>query len=232
MSKSKVSVVLPTFNETKTIGSIIDEIKTLSGIYDLEIIVADGGSADGTADLARAHGAKVLNFPRKRGKGLDFWDAAKTATGDFIVQIDADFQFLPKEIPLLITPLEQGADVAIARRTDHSRAPMIRTVGNTLFVWFTSLVAGRRVYDVVAGFKAFRAPVLLSLDLRDSHFGYEGEIVMKVIKMGYKLVQAPVSYQPRVFGKSQVIPLRDGVLTVYSIMKARFSKLPRKISGS
>jgi glycosyltransferase involved in cell wall biosynthesis len=228
MNKSHVSVILPAYNEGQTIGRMIAEVNQLAGQYQLEIIVADGGSTDDTAALARSSGAKVLEFPHKRGKGIDFWEAAKTAQGDFVVQIDADGQFSPKEIPLLVRPLEEGAEVAIARRMDHRRAPWVRTLGNKIFVTFTTIIAQAKVYDVVAGFKAFRTPVLLSLDLLDAHFGYEGEIVVKALRMGYKLVQVPVSYHPRAAGKSQVIPLRDGARTIFSILKARFGKLPPK----
>lgn len=119
--------------------------------------------------------------------------------------------------------------MAIAWRDSHKGAPFIRTLGNRIFSPITTLMVGQVIYDVVAGFKAFRRPVLLSLDLKEKHFGYEGEIVVKTVRMGYLLAQVPVSYRKRQGGESQVVPFRDGPLTIWSILKARFSKLPKKV---
>jgi glycosyltransferase involved in cell wall biosynthesis len=225
MKKSKVSVIVPTFNEEKSIVNVITEIKKLKEHYDIEIIVGDGGSLDKTVNLAKKQNVIVLTFPHNRGKGIDFWESAQKATGEYVVQIDADNQFNPLEIPLLIKALQKGADVAIARRIDHSKAPIVRTIGNYIFSSVTSFVVQKELHDIVAGFKAFRRNALLSLDLQDRHFGYEGEIVVKSIRKGFKLVEVPVSYKPRVTGKSQVFPLRDGFLTLYSIFKARIMPL-------
>ena len=222
----KVSVILPTYNESATISKIIHEIKLLNKLYVLEIIVVDGNSSDNTVELARKEKVIVMARDKKYGKGADFWHASQKATGDYIVQIDADCQFLPSEIPLLVTALIQGADVAIARRVSHSDAPYIRTLGNYIFASITTILIGKRIYDVVAGFKAFRRQALLSLSLKDPHFGYEGEIVLKAVRMGYKLAQVPVRYRARLSGQSQVSPLRDGLLTIWSLFKARFSRLP------
>jgi hypothetical protein len=125
----------------------------------------------------------------------------------------------------LIKALEKGADVALGWRTKHNDAPLVRTVGNFIFCLVTSIVVNKRIHDVVAGFKAYRREVLLSLKLEENHFGYEGEIVVKAVRRGYKIAQVPVSYSPRLSGVSQVRVLRDGPLTIWSVLKARFAKL-------
>jgi len=220
-----VSVIIPTYNESASIKKMIHETKELHEQFPVEIIVIDANSTDNTAQIAEDENVKVIRRNKKYGKGADFWYAAQKATGDYIVQIDADLQFDPKEIPLLVTALDKGADVALAWRITHKEAPFIRTLGNIIFCTVTSIIIGKRINDVVAGFKAFRKDALLSLHLQESHFGYEGEVVVKAVRLKYKIAQVPVNYKPRLTGKSQVNPLKDGPLTIWSILKARFVHL-------
>lgn len=226
MKNPKVSIILPTYNESRTIEKIIAEIQKLKKFFSLEIIVADGGSRDGTAALAKKRKVTVLSFSKKRGKGIDFWEAAKIAKGAYIVQIDADYQFLPGEIPLLVKALDSGADIAIGNRIDQGEAPIVRTFGNFALSFITSVLLGKRIHDALAGFKAIRTPVLLSLKLTEPHFGYEAETVIKSVRMGYRLVEIPVNYTRRNQGASQVNALKDGFLILLAIFKARFRSLP------
>lgn len=222
----KVSVIIPTYNESEIIMKLLIDVKSLREMFPLEVIVIDGNSKDNTVALAKKEKIKVIRRNKKYGKGADFWYASKKAKGEYIVQIDADYQFSPKEIPLLIRALEDGADIAIALRKSHKGAPIIRTVGNLIFSAVTFLLIGKRIYDVVAGFKAFHKHILLSLDLKEPHFGYEGEIIVKAARLGYKIAQVPVSYRVRSTGESQVNPLKDGFLTILSLIKARINRLP------
>lgn len=221
----KVSIILPTYNEEKSIVKIIRDIKKLKTKFPLEIIVADGGSKDKTVKLAENENVRVIKFAKKRGKGIDFWQAGLKANGDYIVQIDADYQFQPKEIPLLIKALDDGADIAIGKRIDHGDAPFIRTLGNFLLTLATSIAVGQKISDSLAGFKAIRREKFRKLKLSERHFGYEAETVIKSIRMHYRLVEIPVSYTRRNTGISQVSPFKDGVLILKSIVKARFARL-------
>ncbi len=228
--KPKVSIVIPTYNEQETIGDIIRDIKKFCKKYPHEIIVSDGGSTDNTVILARREKVKVIQNPGKKGKGIDFWKGAQKAAGEYIVQIDADYQFSPKEIPLFIKALENGADIAIAHRIDQSVAPLIRTFGNWIQSFLTSILIQKRIYDTFAGFKAIKKSVLEDIKIEDHHFGYEAEIVIKGIRKGYRLVQIPVSYKMREAGESQVNLVINGLLNVKSIIKASFVQLPTKKS--
>ncbi len=221
----KVSIILPTYNEEKSIVRMIRDIKKLKKKFTLEIIVADGGSSDRTVSYAEKEKVRVIKFPKKRGKGIDFWQAGLKAIGDYIVQIDADYQFQPKEIPLLVNELDKGADIAIGKRIDHGDAPFIRTLGNFLLTFVTSIVVGRKISDSLAGFKAIRKNKFRKLNLTERHFGYEAETVVKSIRMHYRLVEVPVSYTRRNTGISQVSPLKDGFLILKSIIKARLAPL-------
>lgn len=224
----KVTVIIPTYNEEGTIIDLIKDIKKFKDIYVLEIIVADGGSKDNTISLAKKEGVRIIQNGEKRGKGIDFWEAARKATGEYIIQIDADNQFSPKEIPLFVKALDEGADIAIAHRVDQSMAPAIRTFGNWAQSIITSTLIRKRIYDVFAGFKATKKAVLMDLNLQERHFGYEAEIVIKGIRKGYNLVQIPVSYRMRETGESQVYLIKTGFLNLTSIIKTSFIKLPTR----
>lgn len=228
--KPKVSVIIPTYNEQETISLLIKEIQKFKGKYVLEIIISDGGSTDDTVKLSKKEKIEVIQNPGKRGKGIDFWEAAQKAKGDYIVQIDADYQFSPKEIPLFINALENGADIAIAHRVDQSDAPFIRTFGNWVQSIVTTTLIRKKIHDTFAGFKAIKKSVLLDLNLQEHHFGYEAEIVIKGVRMGYKLVQIPVSYKMRQAGESQVNLLKHGFLNLKSIIKTSFARIPDRRS--
>lgn len=226
--KPKVTVIVPTYNEQETIVALLRDIKKLKKRYILEIIVSDGGSKDNTVSLAKKTGVRIIQNAGKRGKGIDFWEAAKKATGKYIVQIDADYQFSPKEIPLFVKALDKGADIAIAHRVDQSVAPAIRTFGNWAQSIITSILLRKRIHDTFAGFKATKKAVLMDLNLQERHFGYEAEIVIKGVRKGYRLVQIPVSYRMRETGISQVSLIKTGFLNLTSMIKSTFVKLPKR----
>lgn len=219
MKKPKISIVIPTYHEAGNIGEMVRRTKKLSKLYPIEIIVVDGGSQDGTPDIAQQAGAtRVIRFPSKRGKGIDLWDAFQIAKGDYIIEIDADLQFDPQQIPLFMEAFKQGADVVIARRENYKESPLWRTIGNRSLSLLTTLVLTYPIHDVLAGFKAARRDVMLSLQLKEKGFMYESEIVVKAIRMGYKLAQIPVKYKRRMRENSQVSLVKDGLRFARSII--------------
>ena len=219
MSKPLFSVIIPTYNEAGNISEMVKRTKRLSKLYPMEIIVVDGGSKDKTPDLAEEAGAtRVIRFPTKRGKGLDLWKAFKITKGKYIIEIDADLQFDPEQIPLFVKAFEEGAEVVIASRDNYKQSPLWRTVGNRLLSFLTSFVLMYKIHDVLAGFKAAKREVMLSLDLKEKGFMYESEIVVKSIRMGYKLAQIPVRYKRRMRESSQVSLIKDGLRFVRSII--------------
>lgn len=218
-TKPLLSIVIPTYQEAGNIGEMVTRTKKLSKLYNLEIIVVDGGSKDGTPGIAEKAGAtKVIRFSAKRGKGVDLWDAFQIAKGDYIIEIDADLQFDPEQIPLFVKAFEEGADVVIATRKNYKESPLWRTIGNRLLSLLTSIVLLYGINDVLAGFKAAKKDVMLSLKLQEKGFMYESEIVVKAVRMGYKLIQIPVRYRRRMRENSQVSLVKDGLRFVRSII--------------
>lgn len=219
MKKPLVSIVIPTYQEAGNIEEMVRRTKKLSKLFSLEIIVVDGGSKDGTPDIAQNAGAtKVIRFPNKRGKGIELWEAFQTAKGDYIIEIDADLQFDPEQIPLFIKAFKKGADVVIAKRENYKQSPIWRTIGNRSLSLLTSIVLMYPIHDVLAGFKAARRDVMLSLKLQEKGFMYESEIVVKAVRMKYKLAQIPVRYKRRMRENSQVSLVKDGLRFVKSIL--------------
>lgn len=214
-----LSIIIPTYHEAGNIGEMVKRTKKLSKLYSMEIIVVDGGSKDGTPDIAEKAGAtKVIRFPFKRGKGRDLWEAFQEARGDYIIEIDADLQFDPEQIPLFVEAFNAGAEVVIAQRENYKESPLWRTIGNRSLSLLTTIVLMYPIHDVLAGFKAAKREVMLSLDLKEKGFMYESEIVVKAVRMGYNLVQIPVRYKRRMREVSQVSLVKDGLRFVRSII--------------
>lgn len=219
MKKPLVSIVIPTFHEAGNIGEMVERTKKLSNLFPIEIIVVDGGSKDGTPDIAQKAGAtKVIRFPNKRGKGVELWEAFQIAKGDYIVEIDADLQFDPEQIPLFMDAFEKGADVVIARRENYKESPLWRTIGNRSLSLLATIVLMHPIHDVLAGFKAAKRDIMLSLKLQEKGFMYESEIVVKAVRMNYKLTQIPVRYKRRMRENSQVSLVKDGLRFARSII--------------
>ena len=224
-----VSIIITSYNEEKNILQVIKECQSLRKFFPIEIIVVDAASKDNTVKIALKAGVdRVIQFPNKRGKGADFWSAAVASNGEYIIQIDADHQFQPFEIPLFVTELEKGADVVIGTRfeggnVEKGSVSTKNMFGNWIMSAITSLATNIRVTDVMAGFKGFRRNSLLALDLQERHFEYEAEIVVKTAKLGMSLVQIPITYKKRVGGNSGIQAIRDGFNVSKAVLKVYFS---------
>lgn len=231
--KRLVSIILTSYNEEKNIGRTIKDCQALKKFFPVEIIVVDAASKDKTVEIAKKMKVdRILRFPFKRGKGADFWAGGLLATGDYIVQIDTDHQFQPQEIPLFVEALDKGADVAIGTRfgggkIEKGSISFRNYFGNWVMSAATSLACGKKVTDVMAGFKGFKKEALLALDLRERHFEYEAETVTKACRMGMKLIQIPITYTKRKGGVSGIRALQDGINVLKAIMKVLLKKLPQ-----
>lgn len=230
--KELVSIILTSYNEEKNIGRTIKDCQSLQKFFPIEIVVVDAASKDKTIAIAkRMKVDRILRFPFKRGKGADFWAGGLIAKGDYIIQIDTDHQFQPFEIPLFIKELNEGADVVIGTRFDGGKiekgsVTFRNLFGNWIMSAATSIACGRKITDVMAGFKGFKKDAFLALDLRERHFEYEAETVTKACRMGMKLIQIPITYTKRRGGASGIRALHDGFNVLKTILKVYFSKLP------
>jgi glycosyltransferase involved in cell wall biosynthesis len=220
----KVSFLIPAYNESATIGEVLERIAGLG--LDAQVIVVDDGSSDNTAEIAEAAGATVIR-QANRGKGAAIRAAIAAADGDISVIQDADMEYDPVEVPELIEPIVRGAaDVVFGSRLSGSKPQRAylfwHLVGNRFLSLLTGILYNTTLSDMETGYKAFRGDVLRSLDLRNDSFGIEPEITAKVCKRGLRVYQVPVSYYGRTYAEGKKITWRDGFKAIAVLLSVRF----------
>ncbi len=226
--KPTLTIIIPSVNEGKILTKVIDACKKIKEYKQEILIVIMNKSTKATKDEAKKSGEKIINTGNRLGKGTAIKLAIPHIKTDYVVQIDADYQFLPEEIPQLITPLLNGYDVALGTRyqkgsrVEPDSVSYFRLFGSYALSLITSIFARKRVTDVMAGFKAFKTPVLKKLNPQVSHFGYEAELVVRAAKKGYKITNVPISYKKRDVGTSSVSSLKHGFLVLQTIIKTAF----------
>ena len=209
----RLIVVLPAYNEEKTVGTMIERIpRDIEGIDDTAVLVVDDGSTDSTAQVARAAGAEVVSHHRNRGVGAAIITGLREALArgaDYAVNIDADGQFDPLDIVPLRRPLLAGeAQFATASRfADPALVPtmsLVKRLGNAVMSLLVSAIAGTRFYDVSCGFRAYTRESLMRLYLQ-GRFTYTQEMILSLSFAGIRVVEVPVKVRGvRQFGKSRV----------------------------
>jgi len=222
----RVSFLIPAFNEEATIGEVLDRIDRLG--FDKQVVVVDDGSHDRTAEIAEQHGATVIR-QANAGKGAAIRAAIGRIDGDIAVIQDADMEYDPVEVPELIEPIVRGvADVVYGSRLRGGKAQRAylfwHLVGNRFLSLLTSLLYNTTLSDMETGYKAFRADVLRSLDLRENRFGIEPEITAKICKRGLRIYELPISYYGRTFEEGKKITWRDGFRAIWVLLRVRFSR--------
>ncbi len=222
--KPFISVMIAALNEEKNIEKTIRETLKIKK-YKLEILVVlDSKTTDRTAEISKKAGAKVIQTGKWLGKGAALRLALPSAKGDIVVQMDADYQFMPYDIPKLVEPLLHGFDVALGSRYEKGGNPekgsvtKLRHFGIYGLSLLTSLFIGQRITDMLAGFKAFKKDVLEDINMQINHYGYEAEVIIKAAQKGYKIICVPIDYKTRLGGDSKLLPFKDGYLFLETIL--------------
>jgi glycosyltransferase involved in cell wall biosynthesis len=222
----RVSFLIPAYNEEATIGEVLDRIAALG--LDAQVIVVDDGSRDRTAEIAEQRGATVIR-QRNIGKGSALRTAIEVIDGEIAVIQDADMEYDPAEVPDLIEPIVRGvADVVYGSRLSGGKAQRAylfwHLVGNRFLSLLTSVLYNTTLSDMETGYKAFRADVLRSLDLRENRFGIEPEITAKICKRRLRIYELPISYYGRTYEEGKNITWRDGFRAIWVLLRVRFSE--------
>jgi glycosyltransferase involved in cell wall biosynthesis len=200
----RVSVIIPTHNEAQAIGRVLTELPS-----DLvtEILVVDSNSNDGTPEIARKMGARVVQEPRRGYGRACLTGLANASTPDVVVFLDGDYSDRPSELPILLAPIIDGhADITLGSRLGPKRIPGAlpwhAAFGNRLAAALITLLYGLKISDL-GPFRAGRADVLRGLALTETTYGWAVEMILKATLEGFRIVEVPVSYYPRI-GKSKI----------------------------
>jgi glycosyltransferase involved in cell wall biosynthesis len=209
----RVSVVIPCLNEAETIAECVAQARRAldeNGFLG-EVVVVDNGSTDGSGDLARAAGAKVVEELR-RGYGSAYLAGLAVAQGDYIVMVDADLTYDFGEIPKFVRELENGAQVVIGNRMHDIKPgamPLLSRVGNPLLSGFLNVLHRTNVHDAHCGMRALRRDVVPVLNLRTVGMEFASEMVIRATREHLDVREVPIALHPRV-GTSKLSPFRDG----------------------
>jgi len=220
-----LSVIVPVYNEVKTIRQILEKINSVD--IDKEIIVVDDCSKDGTTDIlkdVKYANLKIIEHDVNRGKGASFLTGLSYATGEFTIIQDADLEYNPADYLKLIQALRQyNADMVLgARFKEGYHGLLIHRLGNRVLTLLLNLLFGLKLNDCFTCYKLFLTDTIKKLNLKEQSFTIETEIVAKVAKKGLHIVEVPISYNPRLYSEGKKIRCRDGIRAIISIIKYRF----------
>ena len=233
---TRLSVVIPAYNERPTVEALLRRVAgaPLPEGLELEMVVVDDGSTDGTVELLRQLEERadppfrLIEHPRNRGKGAALRTAFEHAAGDIVLVQDADLEYNPRDYPVLLQPiLDDEADVVYGSRFlggPHRVLFFWHYVGNRLLTTLSNILTDLNLSDMETCYKVFRAEVLRGLKLRSNRFGIEPELTAKIAKAGVRIYEVPISYHGRTYAEGKKIGWRDGVSAIWTIL--RYNLLP------
>jgi dolichol-phosphate hexosyltransferase len=233
LSAVKLSILMPVYNEVATLTSAVKEVLGVDYPCDMELVVVDDGSTDGTRDLYLSFEddprVRVHLHERNQGKGAAIRTAASVATGDYLIICDADLEYAPAEIPSLLAKVIDGdAEVVYGTRTfgSHNSYSYLYVLGNKAVTTFANLVFNCYISDLETCFKLMPTELYRSLHVRETGFGMEAEITGKLLRRGIRPYEVPISYKARSREAGKKLTWRDGVEALWILTRERFFARP------
>ena len=212
-----VSIVLPARDEAVGLRTLLPQLSQI--LPDAEILVVDDGSRDGTPDIARAAGARVISHPYSLGNGAAVKSGARAARGDLLVLMDADGQHDPADVPQLLAKLAQGYEMSIGARSVKTQASKGRRMANAIYNRVASWMTGHEIADLTSGFRAVRGRHFRKfLYLLPNGFSYPTTITMAFFRSGFPVAYVPIDARRRE-GTSKIRWVTDGVRFIVIILK-------------
>lgn len=232
-SDRRLSVVIPCFNEERTIRTLIGQV--LRSPVVAEVVVVDDGSTDGSrtalAGLADPR-VRVVLHERNQGKGAALRTGFAHATADFVVVQDADLEYDPAEYPVLLEPLlDDRADVVFGSRFLSGRPHRVlyfwHSMGNKFLTLLSNMFTDLNLTDMETCYKCFKREVIQSIEIEENRFGFEPEITAKLASAKFRIFEVGISYSGRTYDEGKKINWKDGIRAVYCIVK--YSNLGRRL---
>ena len=226
----KLSIIIPVYNEKDYILSVLEKVNKQKDKFDLEIIVTDDGSIDGTADLIKNNKHlynKAIFNQKNEGKGSAIKECLNHVTGDYVLIQDADLEYNPDEYINLVSPIiNYNAEIVFGSRFKGGQPERVlyfkNRVANFILSLLVSILTDINFSDVETGYKLIKTSKLKSLNLNEKSFGIEIEIVMKLAKTNSNFYEVGISYHGRTYEEGKKIRFIDGIVALYKIFYYKF----------
>jgi len=225
---TKLSVIVPAFNERNTIVEIVRRMRAVDLPMAREIIVVDDGSTDGTRDVLKQlddSTLRVVYHPQNRGKGAAIRTGLEYVTGDLVLIQDADLEYDPDDWPKLLNPVLKGRAVVVygSRFTGERRNMLFwHWVANRFLSLLANVLFNSTLSDMETGHKLFDRRIIDQISLRARRFDFEPEVTAKLLKAGIRIYEVPISYAGRTLDEGKKITWQDGVVALWTLVKYRF----------
>ena len=221
----KITILIPVFNEKNYILKVLEKVNKQKDNFDLEIVVVDDCSSDGTVKILKENNSlydKIIYKDRNEGKGSAVIEGIKISTGEFLLVQDADLEYSPNDYVKLFEPIKYGADAVYGSRFKGSEPKRVfyffNRVANFLITFLVNFLTNINFSDVETGYKLIKTDLIKKINLQEKTFAFEVELTMKLSKLKIKFYEVGINYNGRTYEEGKKIQIKYGFIAVYKII--------------